>query len=123
MKTTSFFIFLLFTLCSVTHGQDMNTTFSFKSTVSETFFTTPKKDVTSILIVDKPNKTILNQYSNNLKINLFPQNYSWSKDLRKLESYKELILNARRQDLCGRDLPADVHYEVTQQVYLRNLSF
>ena len=122
MKTTTFFTFVFFTLFSVAFGQDKTTSFSFKSTVPSTLFVTTKTDLVPILIIDRQNISLWNNHNNNYKLDLLPKNYNWSADIRKLESYKEMILNARRQDLCGRDLPADVHYEVTQQVYLRSLS-
>lgn len=122
MKVTTFFTLVFFTFFSVAFGQDKTTSFSFKSTVPSNLFATTKTDVVPILHVKKQNRVFLQNYSNGYKLDLLPKNYNWSADILKLESYKEMILNARRQDLCGRDLPADVHYEVTQQVYLRSLS-
>lgn len=119
MKTIPFFTFVFFSFTSLAVGQVKTATFSFQSTISENFFVTAQKDVPSILIVNHQKTTT----SNPSQIEVLPKKYNWSKELRKIESYKELMLNARRQDLCGRDLPIDVHYEVTQQIYLRNLSF
>lgn len=122
MRTTIFLTFVFFMLFSVTFGQNKTTTFSFKSTVQETLFESSKTDLVPVLIVNNQNNLFWHNQSYSYKVNPLPKNFNWRADIRKLESYKELILNARRQDLCGRDLPVDVHYEVTQQIYLRILS-
>jgi hypothetical protein len=122
MRATTFLTFVFFTLFSVTFSQNKTTTFSFKSTVPATLFESTKTDLVPILVVDKQNKLLFHNHSYSYKVNPLPKNFNWSADIRKFESYKELILNVRRQDLCGRDLPVDVHYEVTQQVYFRILS-
>ena len=122
MRVSTFLTFVFFSFFSVAFGQNRSTIFSFKSTVPVTLFESTKTDLAPILIVDKQNKLFWHNQSYSYKVNPLPKNFNWSADIRKLESYKELILNARRQDLCGRDLPVDVHYEVTQQVYFRILS-
>jgi len=56
-------------------------------------------------------------------INLFPKNYSWSCDIRRIQDFKAMALNIRQQDLCGRDLLFDIHSEVIQNVNLKNMTF
>jgi hypothetical protein len=60
-------------------------------------------------------------YINN--VSLFPKNYSWSSDIRRIQNFKAMALNIRQQDLCGRDLLFDIHSEVIQNVNLKNMTF
>lgn len=55
-------------------------------------------------------------------INLFPKNYSWSSDIRRIQDFKAMALNIRQQDLFGRDLLFDIHSEVIQNVNLKNMT-
>ena len=55
-------------------------------------------------------------------ISLFPKNYSWSSDIRRIQDFKAMALNIRQQDLCGRDLLFDIHSEVIQNVNLKNMT-
>jgi hypothetical protein len=54
-------------------------------------------------------------------INLFPKNYSWSCDIRRIQDFKAMALNIRQQDFCGRDLLFDIHSEVIQNVNLKSM--
>jgi hypothetical protein len=55
-------------------------------------------------------------------VSLFPKNYSWSSDIRRIQNFKAMALNIRQQDLCGRDLLFDIHSEVIQNVNLKNMT-
>ena len=55
-------------------------------------------------------------------VNLFPKNYSWSSDIRRIQDFKAMALNIRQQDLCGRDLLFDIHSEVIQNINLKNMT-
>lgn len=55
------------------------------------------------------------------QINLSPKNFNWYTDMKRIESIKIMALNIRQQDFCGRDLPIDIHTQLIQSVYSRNL--
>lgn len=119
---SAYFTFILVLIFSSATSQIKSPFISFKNTLATTLFTTKKLDTVAVYSIQLLGKTSWKSYLDTDKINLLPKNFNWSKDMRRIENYKNMALNLRQQDICGRDLPADVHAEVVQKVYIRNFS-
>lgn len=89
-----------------------------KQKISETLFTPTKTDTIIISSIEMLGKTKFQNLPDAYKVNLLPQDYSWTTDLRRVESLQNMALQLRKQDGNGRDLPTDIHQEVIQRVYL-----
>jgi hypothetical protein len=89
-----------------------------KHTISETLYTVTQTDTIVISSIEMLGKTRFENLPDAYKINLLPQDYSWTRDVSRAESLKNMALESRKQDCNGRDLPTDVHQEVIQKVYL-----
>ena len=122
MKTT-FFSSVLVMLFSVAIGQTNSTNYNFKSNISEKLFDKDKTEVFEIYSLQMLGKTAWKEYLDTDKINLTPKKFNWYFDIRNIESFKNMALNVRKQDFCGRDLPIDIHTEVTQNIYLKSISY
>lgn len=117
-----YFSFVFLMIYSVAFSQSKTTNYNFKSTISETVFGSDKTNSTVMYSFEMLAKKAWVDYIDTDKINLSPKNFGRSTDIRKIESYKNMVLNNPKQDVCGRDMPIDVHYEVTQRAYFRGLS-
>lgn len=120
MKTTYFSFVLLMSFCSV-FCQSKSTLYIFQTNVSGTLFDTKTIDTIKVYSIETIVKTAWEENLDTDDINLSPSNFNWRSDTRKLESYRNLGLNNRKQDNYGRDLPIDMHTEVFQKVYSRSL--
>ncbi len=121
MKTT-YFSFLSFLLFSVTFSQTKST-FGYNNSVTPTLFDVDKNDSLAIFSIEMLGKTTWEDYPNAYSINLMPKNFSWSTDARRIESYKNMALNQGRQDVCGRDIPIDVHLLTIQGAYSKSPTY
>lgn len=62
--------------------------------------------------------------SESLNGGILPRNFNWTRDQRRIESYKQLASGYQKQDVCGRDLPtADIGRELAQQLYYKSGNF
>jgi len=120
MRVKLFFIFLLLGT-NLGYSQIKFIFNQPKNNIPTTIFPI-KSDTIVVVNFQKLNKTTLQYLPDAYKINLMPKNYSWTADVRKAESLKNMALEIRMQDLCGRDLPINIHQEVIQQVYLNTSS-
>jgi hypothetical protein len=120
MKASYFSLVLVMTF-SICFSQSKPANYNFKNNLPSTLFVTTKIDSVKVSSSTMMSKLVSNNFYTNQKVNPLPTKFNWISEINKLESYKEMIINARR-DACGRDFPADVHYEVTQKAQLRNLS-
>jgi hypothetical protein len=123
MKTYFALILFLFTSLGFSQYQPISFSSKFKIIPSTLFDTYSNKDaikVNRLGMLYKMSQTDVLDINN---VSLFPKNYSWSSDIRKIENFKIMALNIRQQDLCGRDLPIDIHSEVIQNVSLKSISY
>lgn len=119
MKSKNIFT-LVFLAGTVILGfsQTKSTFKSSKGNIPQTLFTSTKTDTIVIPSIEMLGKLELENLPNAYKINLLPQDYSWTKDVSRAESLKDMASELRKQDCNGRDLPTNVHQEVIQKVYL-----
>lgn len=122
MKTSYFSITLLM-IFSLSFSQNKTTYFTFKENIAPTIFNTQSNPSVEVLSLQMLGKSAWEYNFDKDKINLTPKYFSWDTDSRRIESTKNMISNVQRQDLCGRDLPIDIHSEVIQKVYLRSLYY
>lgn len=122
MKTSYFSIALLM-IFSFSFSQNKTSYFTFKGNISPTIFNTQSNPSVEVLSLQMLGKSAWEYNFDKDKINLTPKYFSWDTDSRRIESTKNMISNVQRQDLCGRDLPIDIHSEVIQKVYLRSLYY
>ncbi|HOD10339.1 MAG TPA: hypothetical protein PKH91_06315 [Flavobacterium sp.] len=120
MKST-YFSLVLIMVFSVAFSQKKSATFDFKDNVSLTLFDTDTTDVVEVYSIQKLGKTAWNDSFDKDKINLSPKKFNWYTDSQRIESLKSMVSNVQRQDICGRDLPIDVHSEVIQNVYFKSM--
>ena len=122
MKSIFALILFLFTSLGfsqfqpITFGSRLNT---IPSTLFDNYSNKNTNKVIRLGMLDKMSQTdvlVINT------ISLFPKNYSWSSDIRRIQDFKAMALNIRQQDLCGRDLLFDIHSEVIQNVNLKNMT-
>ena len=119
MKSKNIFTLVFFTGTVLLGFSQTKSTFkSSKGNIPETLFTPTQTDTIVISSVEMLGKTKFENLPDAYKINLLPQDYSWTTDLRRAESLQNMALELRKQDGNGRDLPTDVHQEVIQRVYL-----
>lgn len=120
---TSYFSFALLMTFSVAFSQNKDTTFNSKEIISLTLFDTNTTEAVEINSLQTLGKTAWNNSFDTAKINLSPKEFNnWYTDSKRIESVKNMISTVQRQDICGRDLPTiDIHSEVIQNVYNRNL--
>ena len=122
MKTSYFSIALLM-IFSFSFSQNKTTFFTFKENIAPTIFNTQSNPSVEVLSLQMLGKSAWEYNFDKDKINLTPKYFSWDTDSRRIESTKNMISNVQRLDLCGRDLPIDIHSEVIQKVYLRSLYY
>ena len=122
MKTSYFSIALLM-IFSFSFSQNKTTFFTFKENIAPTIFNTQSNPSVEVFTLQMLGKSAWEYNFDKDKINLTPKYFSWDTDSRRIESTKNMISNVQRQDLCGRDLPIDIHSEVIQKVYLRSLYY
>ena len=122
MKTT-YFTFLLLLFFSGAFSQTKPTFSDFKTKVNRSLFDKDNPATNVFYTFEMLGKTTWEDYPNAYTINLKPKHFSWYKDAKKLESYKNWFINNPKQDVCGRELPADVHSEVVQRIYSKNLFY
>ncbi|MDI1317643.1 hypothetical protein [Flavobacterium sp.] len=89
-----------------------------KDNIPETLFTPTQTDTIVVSSIEMLGKLEYENFPDAYKINLLPQNYSWTNDASRAERLKDMASELRRQDCNGRDLPTNVHQEVIQKVYL-----
>lgn len=120
---TSYFSFALLMTFSVTFSQNKATPFeSQETTISLTLFDTNTTEADQINSLQTLGKTVWSNSFDTAKINLFPKEFNWYTDSKRIKSIKEMISTVQRQDICGRDLPTiDIHSEVIQNVYFKSL--
>ena len=100
----------------ITFGSKLNT---IPSTFFDNYSNKNPNKVIRLGMLDKMSQTDVLDINT---IGLFPKNYSWSSDIRRIQDFKAMALNIRQQDLCGRDLLFDIHSEVIQNVNLKNMT-
>jgi hypothetical protein len=122
MKTT-YFTFLLLLFFSGTFSQIKPTFSDFETNLTPSLFDKDKTEANVFYTIEMLGKTTWEDHPNANTINLKPKQFSWYKDAKQLESYKNWFINNPKQDLCGRDLPPDVHSEVVQSIYSKNLFY
>jgi hypothetical protein len=121
MKT--YFSLILFMLASFSFSQSQPVSFSSKFKIIPTTLFDSNKDAIKINRLGMLGKMSQTNFMDINTINLFPKNYSWSCDIRRIQDFKAMALNIRQQDLCGRDLLFDIHSEVIQNVNLKNMNY
>ena len=119
MKTCFSFILFMFTSFGFSQYQPVSFNSKFNTTPSILFdnYTNKKSRLGMLGKISQTDVLDINT------ISLFPKNYSWSSDIRRIQDFKAMALNIRQQDLCGRDLLFDIHSEVIQNVNLKNMTF
>lgn len=120
-----YFTLILFMFASFGYSQYQPVSFSSKFNIipSTLFDNYSNKDTNKVIrlgMLDKMSQTDVLDINN---VSLFPKNYSWSSDIRRIQNFKAMALNIRQQDLCGRDLLFDIHSEVIQNVSLKNMTY
>lgn len=120
----SYFAFILLMIFSLGFCQSKTVSFDSKSTIiSSTLFDHKEQDSIKIVTIEMLGKLPSNDFFESDNVNLLPKNYNWNLDIRRTESFKSMALNNKRQDFCGRDLPINIHTEVTQNIYLKSISY
>ncbi len=122
MKTTNF-SFLLLLFFSGAFSQTKPTFSDFKANINPTLFDKDKDATNVFYIIEMLGKTKWEDYPNAYTINLKPKYFSWYKDSKRIESYRNWFINSTKQDICGRDLPTDVNSEVIQSIYSKNIIY
>lgn len=120
-----YFTLILFMFASFGYSQYQPVSFNSKFNIipSTLFDNYSNKDTNKVIrlgMLDKMSQTDVLDINN---VSLFPKNYSWSSDIRRIQNFKAMALNIRQQDLCGRDLLFDIHSEVIQNVSLKNMTY
>lgn len=118
MKTT-YFSFVLLMIFSVAFCQTKPTINN--SNTYTSLLDTNQTDSIKVYTMLMLGKTAWEDHFNKDKINLTPKNFNWFSDKQRIESIKNMALNIRQQDFCGRDLPVDINTMLIQQVYSRSL--
>ena len=123
MKT--YFALILFMFASFGFSQYQPVSFSSRyNTIPSTLFDNySNKDAIKVIRLEMLGKMLQTEVSDINNVSLFPKNYSWSSDIRRIQNFKVMALNIRQQDLCGRDLLFDIHSEVIQNVSLKNMTY
>lgn len=113
-------VFLIFLMASATGFSQTKTGFIRPTPQFPTTLFPPAASHTVVVsnayVLGKPATSMVDD-----EINLFPKNYNWSADIRKSQHFKNMALDIRKQDINGRDLQRDVHYDVIQRVYYDNI--
>lgn len=122
MKTTVV-SFLLLLFISDAFSQTKPIFSTLKNQVNPTLFNKDETITPVFYTIEMLGKTTWNDAPNAQTINLNPKNFSWHKDAKKLESYRDTYINSHNQDVCGRDLPIDVHSELIQSIYSKDILF
>jgi len=117
MKVTPLFFVFFLVGTSLSFSQSQLIFNQAKNSVPTTLFAI-KSDTIVVPSIQMYGKIALNNMPNAYNTNLLPENYSWTADLRKAESLKNMALEIQAQDLDGRDLPINIYQEVIQRVYL-----
>lgn len=119
-----YFAFILFMFSLFGFSQSKPISFSSKfNIIPSTLFGSPSNDTIkaiSIEILGKMSQKDILEINN---INVSPKGYSWSSDIRSIESYKIMALNIRQQDFCGRDFLIDSNLEAIQILNLKSISY
>jgi|UPI000484E9B4 hypothetical protein len=118
MKTYFSLILLVFTSFGFSQFQPISINSKFNTTPSKLFDNYINKK-SRLGMLGKISQTDVLDINT---ISLFPKNYSWSSDIRRIQDFKAMALNIRQQDLCGRDLLFDIHSEVIQNVNLKSMT-
>jgi len=122
MKTTYFFLLgLLF--FSEAIAQTKPAYSNFKTNVTAALFGKHSPATNVFYTIEMLGKTKWEDYPNANTINLTPKNFNWYMDSKKLESYRNWFVNSAKQDLCGRDFPADVNSELIQSIYSKSIIY
>lgn len=121
MKT--YFSLILFMMVTFGFSQYQPVSFSSKFKIIPTTLFDSNKDAIKINRLGMLVKMSQTNFMDINTISLFPKNYSWSCDIRRIQDFKAMALNIRQQDLCGRDLLFDIHSEVIQNVNLKNMYY
>jgi hypothetical protein len=120
-----YFALILFMFASFGFSQYQPVSFrSQYITIPSTLFDNySNKDAIKVIRLEMLGKMLQTDVSDINNVSLFPKNYSWSSDIRRIQNFKVMALNIRQQDLCGRDLLFDIHSEVIQNVSLKNMTY
>lgn len=119
MKSKNIFTLVILAITVLSAFSQTKSTFKIpKEHITETLFTPTQTDTIVISSIEMLGKTEFEILPNAYKVNLLPRKYSWTKDVSRAESLKEMTLELRKQDCNGRDLPTNIHHEVIQRVYL-----
>lgn len=122
MKTTTFSIFLLLFI-SAGFSQTKPIFSNLKNKVNPTLFNKDETVTHLFYTIEMLGKTTWEDYPNANTINLKPKNFSWHKDAKMVESYRNWFINSPKQDICGRDLQIDVNSELIQSIYSKNIIY
>lgn len=120
MKTTAFSLLLLFFI-SVAFSQTKSIFSDFKKEISPTLFNKDETTTTVLYTSKMAGKTTWNTAPNAQSINLNPKNFSWYKDARRLERYRESYISSQNQNVCGPDIPLDFNKQLIQSTYSKDI--
>ena len=118
---TRYFSFILLMIFSVAFSQNKATPFNINENVLPTLFDADKSEAVEIQSLKKLGETAWNNDFKKEKINLSPKKFNWYTDSKRIESIKNMASTIQKQDFCGRDLLVDIHSEVIQNVYNKNI--
>lgn len=120
MKTITFSLLLLLFI-SVAFSQKKPIFSTLKKEVSPTLFNKNETSNLAFYAISMLGKTTWDNHPNAQTINLNPKNFSWHKDARKLERYRDTYINSQNQNVCGPDIPIDIHKQLIQSTYSKDI--
>ena len=120
MKTITFsFLLLLFISGALSQTKPIFSTL--KKEVSPTLFNKDGTTTPVLYTFEMLGKTTWDDYPNTQTINLNPKNFSWHKDARRLERYRDTYINGQNQNGCGPDIPIDFNKQLIQTAYSKEI--
>lgn len=122
MKTITF-SFLLLLFISGAFSQTKPIFSTLKKEVSPTLFTKDGTTTPDLSTIEMLGKMTWNDAPNAQTINLNPKNFSWHKDARRLERYRETYISSQNQNVCGPDIPIDFNKQLIQSIYSKDILF
>ena len=120
MNTTTFSLLLLLFISSA-FSQTKSNFSSLKNEVSPSLFNKEETTTKVFYTIQILGKITWNDAPNAQTINLNPKNFSWHKDARQLERYRDTYINGQNQNACGPDVPLDIHKQLIQSAYSKDI--
>lgn len=116
---SKYFSLLLMMIFFVTYSQTKSKVFNFRESIPLKLSNVIKTDTIKFYSIQTLAKRALDTGFSKELNNQLPINYNWYLDAQRLKDFKNMALNIRTQDFCGRDLLIDIHTDVIQNLYLR----